>query len=365
MINKRLKILFILPNLDNGGAERVMANLVNHINTTRFEPILVVIDGRNRFYDIADTVRLIDLNIQKVSRSFFKLRRILLAEKPDLVFSNLSHLNQFLALVCRFLPRTKYIFRESSTLSQLHALDGMARLRRWIVKYRYPKMAGLICESQKMATDLVQNFDIPPDTISIIHNPFDTEGVQKLAKTDPIAPKTTRYRFISLGRLSPEKGIDRALRALALLHNLDFEYLLVGDGILKNELQALATELGIEKRVKFLGAMKNPFGYLASADLILLTSHYEGFPNVLGEAGVCGVPIITFKDLGGIKEIIVEGMNGFTVENGNIHDFAAAILRGVETNFDRSEIQNHVAKNFGLQKIIGQHEALFEHVVSA
>jgi glycosyltransferase involved in cell wall biosynthesis len=365
MTNKRLKILFILPNLDNGGAERVMANLVNNINTTRFEPILVVIDGRNRFYDIADTVRLIDLNIQKVSQSFFKLRRILLAEKPDLVFSNLSHLNQFLALTSPFFPKTKFVFRESSTLSKLHTQDGMVALRRWIVRRFYPKMAGLICESQLMADDLIHNFSIPPTCITIIHNPFDTEGVQKFAKTDPVAPRTARYRFISLGRLSPEKGIDRALRALALLPDLDFEYLLIGDGSSKNELQALAAELGIEKRVKFLGAMKNPFGYLASADLKILTSHYEGFPNVLGEAGACGVPIITFKDLGGIKEIIVEGMNGFTVENGNIHDLAAAILRGVETDFDHAKIRQHVADNFGLKKIIGQHEVLFEQVVSA
>jgi glycosyltransferase involved in cell wall biosynthesis len=355
------KILFIIPSLTSGGSERVFSILANHLDKENIDLTVAVLDGRNRFYDITDKrVRVIDLETPRVRQAFLKIIRLISVEKPDLVVTTLTHLNQFISLVKPILPqKTRFIARESSILSVFHRRESMPDFRNWLIRRLYPSFDTIICQSEKMADDFNKNYNIVRSKLTIINNPVDTEGSLQLASAAEIPAKKAAFRFVSVGRLSSEKGIDKALQILATLDNRDFEYRIIGEGKEREVLEKLAKTLGIEANVTFQGVQKNPFSWIKSADLLLLTSEFEGFPNVLLEAGSVGTASIAFACRGVSSEIISDGVNGFIVADGDLAAFKAAILRGCSTLFDRPTIQDLTKERFGVAKIVDKYAATF------
>jgi glycosyltransferase involved in cell wall biosynthesis len=364
--DKQKKVIFLIPSLTSGGSERVFSILANHLNTEKFDLTVAVLDMNNRLYEVDESrVRLIDLNAMRVRQAFSKIIDLINTEKPDLVVSTLSHLNQFIAVVKPFLPRqTALIARESTILSVFHRQESMPIFRNWLVRRLYPSFDGLICQSQRMANDFKTNYKLDAAKLTTINNPVDTEGVLSLASVVAVPAKKAAFRFVSVGRLSAEKGLDKALRILATLENRDFEYHIIGEGNERNRLQKLAETLGIAQNVTFQGVQKNPFGWIKSADLLLLTSEFEGFPNVLLEAGALGTPVVAFACGGVVAEIITENVNGFVVPDGNESAFKAAILRGCATKFDRSLIRHVTREKFGVERIVQQYEAAFLKIMA-
>jgi glycosyltransferase involved in cell wall biosynthesis len=239
----------------------------------------------------------------------------------------------------------------------------MPEFRDWLIRRLYPSFDGIICQSQKMADDFDKNYKIAPKKLTIINNPIDTEGVLRLASRAKVAPKKAAFRFVSVGRLSSEKGLDKALRILATLDNRDFDYHIIGEGSERMRLETLAETLGISANVTFQGVQKNPFSWIASADFLLLPSQFEGFPNVLLEAGAVGTPCIAFSCGGVSEEIIVNDVNGITVPDGDDTAFKAAILRGCSKNFDPDVIQELTKSRFGVAKIVQTYEATFLNII--
>ena len=355
------KILFLIPSLASGGSERVFSILANHLDTEKWAITVVVLNGSPRFYTIDENrVKLIDLKTVRVRQAFLKIIWLIRSEKPDLVVSTLTHLNLFVSLVKPFLPRkTRFIARESTILSVFHQQESLPKLRDWLVRRLYPSFDALICQSQRMANDFKNNYNIAASKLKIINNPVDTEGVLRVALSAKVKAKNARFRFVSVGRLSTEKGIDKALKILASLETRDFDYQIIGEGNERERLENWVKMLGLSQNVQFQGVQKNPFSWIKSADLLLLTSDFEGFPNVLLEAGAVGVPSIAFSCGGVAEEIITNGLNGFTVSDGDEAAFKAAILRGCSRAFDSVAIQNLTKEKFGIKKIVAQYEALF------
>ena len=360
-ITPRVKIFFLIPSLASGGSERVFSILCNHLDVKKFEICLVVFDGRAPFYTLDEQrVRVIDLKTTRVRQAFSKIIPLLRAEQPDIVVSTLSHLNLFIGLIRRFLPsNSRFIARESIVLSQFNQIEKHGQWRNRLTRLLYPAFDLIICQSKPMATDFEKNYAIAPQRLKIINNPIDTEGVYLKALNASVPPKTARFRFVSVGRLAHPKGFDTALTILASLQTLDFEYFIIGEGEDRQTLEQRVEDLGIAKRVTFLGVQSNPFGWVASADLFLLPSRMEGFPNVLIEAGAVGTPAIAFSCGGISEEIIDDNRNGIVVADGDNTAFSDAILRGTQRSFNRADIRSLTAERFNVQKIIAQYEATF------
>jgi glycosyltransferase involved in cell wall biosynthesis len=110
-------------------------------------------------------------------------------------------------------------------------------------------------------------------------------------------------------------------------------------------------KLHIQNRVNFLGFKDNPYKYMAQADLLVLSSRYEGLPNVVLEANACGLPVVAYNCPGGTREIIKDGLNGFLVECGNIDELTFKIEESIKYSWNKEEIQQY-AHNFSVSKII-------------
>ena len=158
--NDRLSLLFIIPSLGGGGAERVITTLLRHLNPKIFSLVIAVVDLKGSVYkdDIPDTVEVIDLKCHRVRYALPKIIALIIRRKPDIVFTTLGHLNIALALIRPFLPnKTTYIARETIIASYGILKYGNPKL--WNILYRkmYSKFDCIVCQSIGMQTDLIEN----------------------------------------------------------------------------------------------------------------------------------------------------------------------------------------------------------------
>lgn len=357
----RKKILFIIPTLAYGGSENVFALIVNNIDQTLFEPILVVLNHDESQRPIDPSIKVIKLSIVRVRYAALKILRIVKQEKPDIVCSTLSHLNQYLSFFKLFVsPSIKFIARESTVVSINNQIQSFPKLSNFIVSKMYKNFDVIICQSTDMFNDLMHVYKLDSSKLKIINNPVDIDTIQIKSKIDKVPSKLKPYRFISVAGLENPKGIDRALQALAIVkESLDFEYLIIGNGSKKDGLIALSHELGLSNNVTFLGWQKNPFNWMVSADLFILPSRFEGFPNVLNEAAALGLPAVAFNCSGGINEILLPEVTGLVVPNDDIKALAEAIIRATKLSFNKESIQQNIKSRFGLNKILEQYQRVF------
>lgn len=361
----KIKILFVIPSLRGGGSERVFTTIAQHIDPSVFEPIFVVLDGQNAFFSMNQSpFRFIDLQTPRVTKAFWSIRQLIKKEQPHIVFSTLSHLNIVLAMGYLFLSSrsTRFVARESSVMSLNNQYQNPTWLYNLLTRLFYPNFDVIICQSKDMFDDFVNNFSLSEKKLHIVNNP-----INRLAIAQKIGEKSVVFdtkqgqitRFVTVGRLVKGKGIDRLLTIVSKLDR-PFVFDIIGDGQEKNNLIALSETLGIREKVQFWGALDNPFPIVAAADIFLFGSHHEGFPNVLIEAGACGTPVIAFDCKGGINEIIVQGVNGYIIEDNNFPAFEHAILKTLSTPLDRNTIVEMTEKRFDLPIIMRKYEAVFK-----
>ncbi|MBL7817959.1 MAG: glycosyltransferase [Saprospiraceae bacterium] len=361
------KILFVIPTLQSGGSERVFTTIAHQIDPSVFDITFMVLDGRDAFFSIhSPHIKFMDLQTPKVTKAFWAIRAWIKKEQPNIVFSTLSHLNIILAMGRFFLAakNARFIARESSVMSLNNQYQNPTWLFNFLTRQFYNNFDTIICQSRDMHDDFVHHFDISEQKLSIINNPIDAVEIEKKinvalsSRTGDAPQQTPFFRFVTVGRLTKSKGIDRLLR---VLHRLDaaFVFDIVGDGQEMDNLKALADNLGIKEKVRFHGALDNPFPLVAQADVFLFGSHHEGFPNVLIEAGACGTPVVSFDCKGGINEIIEQGENGFMVAHNDFFAFEKALRVSLEVPFDRQKIKQRTQERFGMVQIIKKYENIF------
>ena len=211
-------------------------------------------------------------------------------------------------------------------LDEFQRVDG-GRLRalRRVNDAALRRAAHLVVPSEALRR-LAIGWGISPERVTLLPNPV--SAPEELAPRDELRARHgfTGPTLAFAGRLVPQKSIDVALRALAQLEGVAL--VLAGEGGETERMQALARELGVADRARFLGAQPRAtvFELLAAADAALLSSSWENFPHVVVEALAVGTPVIS-TDVGGVGEIVRDGVNGLLVPIGDPDVLAAAIRR--------------------------------------
>jgi len=242
-----------------------------------------------------------------------KLRKI----NPDAIVINLSKDLKYAGLAARMAGVPKIIYRRGSA-KPIHN----TWLNRLIMKHL---VTTIIANSQQTKNTVLQNNPnlFPSDKIHVVYN-----GIETFQYT--IKPKKFNNAHIRLGnagRLSPEKGHDRLLRAVAEVNakNYPFKLSIAGDGPLLHELEKQTCKLNIAEHVQFVGFKNDLNTFFDDIDIFILPSYYEGFGYVVIEAMHYGIPVIAFN-IGTTTEIIDDGINGFILENGDIFGMAEKII---------------------------------------
>ena len=360
MESSKIKICIIIPNLKCGGSERFISILCNHINTNKFLVELYILDGANKFYEITNPeIKVTSFSIKNVRNSLFLIGSILRKTRPNILLTSANHLNVFLAIFKSLFPREiTFVARESSIVSINNR--QYSSIYDQIAKAFYKKIDFIICQSKFMQKDLIKNYQVRADKTIIIHNPVEETNYKPNINSTP--SRISQFKFISVGRLSKEKGIARILRALCLL-TLDFKFHIIGEGPELQHLVELTNTLNLQGKIIFHGLKAMPYEGMLDADLFLIGSFYEGFPNVLLEAGILGIPVVGFHAPGGISEIISDGISGLLVSDDNTGEhFSAAIIKCLDMPRRRQLIIDNTRIRFSLEKIMDEVEFFFEKI---
>ena len=351
------KVLFILPSLHGGGAERVIVTLLKYLDREIFELHLALIAKEGTYLDnVPKDVPVHNLAAGRVRYSFKPLLKLIHRVKPDTIFSTLGHLNLALIFLKPFLPKTtKIIVREANTVSEIIKKSNNPRLWTFFYKTFYKKADLIVCNSKYMLKDLKENFNIPAEKMVQVYNPVDLETIQEKVRegTNPFLNDNSSPNIVAIGRLTYQKGFDRLIASVPELLKTkpNAKIWILGKGPLENQLIQQRNHLGLQKYIEFVGFQENPYKWLKHSDLFVLSSYYEGLPNVLLEALACECPVVAIDHPGGTREIIeILGQNERLLNNFIYND----------NLFEKSRVNvNGIFQNtFGSKEIVSKYQKI-------
>ncbi len=324
-----------LPSLRGGGAERVMATLANAYSERGFAVDLVLAAAEGPYLkELSAKVRVVDLKAGRVTRSLPGLVAYLHRERPQAMLTALNHAN-VIAVLARFLARvpTRLVVSERNTLTEEATRNqGIAtRVVHVLMRWLYPHVDGILAVSEGAADALSCFANIPRQRIATVYNPYDLLTIQQRASDaldhpwfSPGSPPVV----LGIGRLTAQKDFHSLIRAFTQLRTKRSARLMIlGEGELRSDLQTLADSLGLGIQDFCLhGFVDNPFAYLARCDVFVLSSRWEGLPNVLIQALACGAPVVSTDCPSGPAEILENGQWGRLVPVGDVEALAQAML---------------------------------------
>ncbi|WP_165912112.1 glycosyltransferase [Novosphingobium sp. PhB165] len=303
--------MFVINSLAGGGAERVFTTLVKELSARECGLAITVAlldDESEEAYSLPEDIPVERLGTRGgMLRSITQLRRVVARLRPDVTVSFLSRANVAAVVAMRRIGRPAIISERVNTTAHLRS-GRFGFLSRLLIRSTYPSARQIIAVSEGVARTLEEDFAIERERICVIYNPVDLDRIQRLAAAEPEIP-VSAHDFVTMGRLVANKNTAMAIRALAASQT-DGRLILLGDGPLHGELEALAHSLGIADRVHLAGFLANPYAVLARAGCYLLTSDAEGFPNAMLEAMACGLPVVATDCPSGPAEILQVALGG-------------------------------------------------------
>ncbi|CAA6799289.1 MAG: Transferase [uncultured Sulfurovum sp.] len=363
-LDKPKRLVGLIHALDVGGAERMMITILNYFLSENFEVHLIIFDNRGALKDdLNENIIVHDLLTPSVMKGMPKCLQQLKIIKADIIFTGIGHLNialaPFVSLMRLFLPQSKWIARETNIVSLQNQSSKYPKVFDFLYKHTYSNYDVIIAQSEDMKEDLAENYSIV-EKVFVINNPIDHERVTELSKSvTPFSFDKNKVNLLTVARLREEKRHDLMLKALALLSD-KYHLTIVGAGEKEASLKELSKSLNLEKRVTFEGQQSNPYTYIKEADLFLLTSQREGFPNVLLEANVLGLPIVAFACKGGITEIIEEGVNGRYCDFEDIECLAKKIDEAsMDNSFNEEVIIKRTIEKYSKDSILNSYKNIF------
>ncbi len=313
--------------------ERASVTLANALGGLGFEITFITLFGRDHFFKLEASIQFYEpagFNSKKLNlfTTLKWLRSVIKREKPDriIVFNKFYGAIVLISLI--FTKHSVFITERSSPLYnwplKIRLINRLA--------YALKKPAGIIAQTS-VAAYYQEKYYGPNVEIGIIPNAIRAVTLYPNIKREKIV--------IAVGRLNEfNKGFDQLLKAFARVPNPDWFLHLVGNDENENgsDLKVLASELGIQSRVRFLGLVKDIDPLLAKASIYVIPSRSEGFPNALCEAMAAGLACVSFDFMAGPRDIIDHNFNGLIVENGNIELLSYTIQNLIENESERTRL---------------------------
>lgn len=282
-----------------------------------------------------DEIRTINQGYHKVE-AFKVLLNYLKSEQPTVLLTAGHRYNAMGAWARRLYKGNTKIF-----LSMHENISAGSKNMSWLkknlrfsgVRQLFPATDGVISVSQGVADDLIK-IGLPERCSRVIYNPIVNHSLveQSLAAVEhPWLQEKTQPVLIGVGRLEKQKDYPTLLRALAIINrSRPCRLIILGEGRERNALSSLADELGIQQQLDMPGHTPNPFSYMRTSDLFVLSSAWEGFGNVLAEAMAVGTPVVATDCPSGPSEILNDGEFGPLVTMKEPEALASAICNTLD-----------------------------------
>lgn len=357
------RILFIMPSLPSGGAEKVLIDILKNFDYRLYE-VTLFLEYREGIYlnDVPDEVKILSLHPRNTIW-FERLHRVLRTFHCYALFHALVYKYMFLALlkgekfdtVVSFMEGASVKFHSYIThkadknLSWVH-ID--LKQKHWSLDFfqnskdefrAYQKMDKVVFVSEDVKRRFLELYAIQSEKCTVVYNLIDKNVIQQLAVSERIEKR--KFTICMVGRLNKQKRYDRALRVAKRLKDTgyDFDLWIIGEGSLEEPLKAMSHEYDVDDCVSFLGFKKPPYPYMKVADLYLNTSEAEGFSLVNCEALCLGLPVVSTAT-SGPTELLDHSQYGLLVSEKE-----EDIYIGVKRMIDDADLHEEYSKK-GIQR---------------
>jgi glycosyltransferase involved in cell wall biosynthesis len=364
------KVVGIIPGLEVGGAERSLIKLLNMISPSTSRLDLICLSDTDPALEAELPSGCVVHRFRASSsanpllwgRVALLLRRI----GPDVIVGWSTYANFVAALSSVVVPNARLVLSERNYLPRIFSVDRVSKIRRWIifmlVRSLYRRADVITANSQTGIRFLRGYVGGSPD-FQWLPNTVDVAGIDARADEVPVGgfPDFHSPRLLALGRLDYQKGFDVLLRAFARVRAArpDWRLAIVGDGPERRRLRSLAAGLQLDDAVEWVGATANPFPFYRWADLVLVPSRFEGFPNVPLEAMALGRAIVCSDCKTGPRELTVRGRFGRLVPVGDVTALADAVLELGDSPEKRHELGDseraHVLRTYDMRAVRGRY----------
>lgn len=327
----------------HSGVDRAMHHLIPAIAARGYTVDLLHVRKHGPHFDKPPPgVNIIDLGTSHVYSSLFKVHRYLRNNRPAVLFSDKDRVNRIaiLANMAAGSP-SRIIVRSGTTISVDLAHRGAFDrfMQKQSMGKLYRKAAKVIVPCQSVADDLAAYTGLPRTHIAAVPSPI---VPQSLLDNTPPPPAHKWFQnknqpiILSVGALTPRKGFVTLIHAFSRLRQQTPAHLLIiGKGPQRQELQALAEQLGVADDIDFAGFIDKPYAYMAHCDVFAFASRWEGLSFVLVEALGMGAAVVATDSPGGSAEVLQNGRFGKLVPVDDIHAFCVGLQQSLSTEHDR------------------------------
>ncbi len=364
-----MNITMFIAHMALGGAQRVCINLANEFIEQGHQVTILVLD-LERDHDINTHLldprcKIVSLGVSRIRYAVFPMAVYLRKNKPEfiLVFGN------EMAIILNKLRKshiinTKIIVRVLNNLNiRLSKDDNVSPIvENYLIKAQknLKDMDHLIAQCTGMEEMLIEGKLATKDKVTTIYNPVSSFLINRV---DRKKKTVEEKQIVFIGRVDPQKNLTHLVQAFAkmLEKRPQTKLRLIGDGNSRESVTQLINELGISDKVTIEGINPHIEEVYAEADVVALSSEYEGMPNCLIEAIGCGIPIVSYDCPIGPAEIVVDGVNGYLVEYNNIEQLAERLIMALDKEWDEEEIKATCDK-FRVENIAKKYLQVFERV---
>lgn len=346
------KVLFVLPSLNYGGAEKVTVNFFNFLDKKKFEKKLLVQGYKGPLLKkILNKDKVIYFNSKRFILFSIFFIKYLKKNKFDFVYSTLSHVSMFLLIlkICGLL-KSKLIIRESNFIKNIIYSSKIKYILIIYYKYLYRKIDTVIASSKTIQKDIINLTKIKKNKTIVIYNPLEKIFFKK--KLDKKFSKK-RIKLLSIGRFSIQKDYENLIVSLSRIKNKNWSLTIIGDGKNKRSIIMLIKKLKLNTKIKIINKSSQIWKEIMNCDFYLNSSKWEGMPNAVIESLVMKKKVFFLNKI----EVFSELKRIFPKQ-----------IFYIKNKFDLSEIHflplrnynNKKVKIFSIEKTTKKFQTIFE-----
>jgi len=375
MPHNKIRVLFLTPSIGSGGAERQLVRLCNYLNKGRTDVTIAALRVGGEYEDfLENNVKIDYLNSRIIKSSLLShllgrmmLPGLILKHEPDVIHSNQSLLNIICIKTCESINYKGRVVLgiQNNLTAEMEGIPYLIR-NKWkgAVLNSFKMSDKVVALSRGVASDLFRHSSELENRTTVIYNACVDDNIRNSMQkpiTDMKRPEVPV--LIACGRLVHQKDYPTLLRAVNIVkQQMPIEVWILGEGPLRKKLESYAESLEIHDNIRFLGFQKNPFKYLAAADVFVLSSVHEGFGNVIVEAMACDLPVISTNCPFGPNEIIQHEWNGILTRPGDHEGMAEWILKLFTDQTLRNKLTLNAKRElsrFNAKTVAEQYEDVF------
>lgn len=367
-MHNKIKIYIFHPYSSIGGADTSISRLINNIDKNIYKIDFITLnDPKLKLRkEVEKKIKFVKINSKRTFFSIFQIKKYLKEDKLNkykkyIFISNQNFANVISFFILYNLDWIKHILIERNHLDEFkYNKSYKSYLIKLLIKFFYKKAHKIIGISKKLSADLA---DFANCEVQTIYNPAYDKNIYSLSKSKIFLKKKKKI-ILNVGRLEKQKDHVTLLKGFKeSLKKIDSLLVIIGYGSKKKKLKNFIDLNNLNENVLILDQITNPYPYFKKADLFILTSLYEGFGNVLVEAIMFKIPLISTKCNSGPNEILLNGKGGDLIKVGDYKNLSKKIITNLsKINYKKIKASYQGLKRFSIKKIIGQYDEIFKSI---